>query len=77
MSIAAVNLTGGIRVDQDAQKGSMSYKTFARITRNNPELNPKWVKLRIDGRAGRSRWADSKSAMCVHAQTKLCVRDMP
>ena len=61
MSITAANLTDGIRVDRATQKGSIYdvisvvtqtdnthvTQTFARITRNNPELNPKCVKLRI------------------------------
>ncbi len=64
MSIAAVNLTDGIRVDQATQNGSIYdvisvvtqkdnthvTQTFARITRNNPELNPKCVKLKINGK---------------------------
>ena len=73
MSITAVNLTDGIRVDRATQKGSIYdvisvvtqkdnthvTQTLARITRNNPELNPKCVKLRIKGKGRGTPVADA------------------
>ena len=79
MNITAVNFTDGIRVDQATQKGSIYdvisvvtqkdnthvTQTFARITRNNPELNPKCVKLRINGKGRGTPVADAATLVEV------------
>ena len=73
MSITAANLIDGIRVDRATQKGSVydvvsvvtqkdnthATQTFGRITRNNPELNPKCVKLKINGKGRETPVADA------------------
>ena len=75
MSLTAVNLTDGIRVDQATQKGSVYdvismvtqktnthvTQTFARITRSTPELNPKLAKLRINGKGKETPVADAST----------------
>ncbi len=73
MSITAANLTNGIRVDQATQKGSVydvvsvvTHKdnthvtqTFSCITNNHPELNTKWVKLKINNKGRSTPVADA------------------
>ena len=73
MSVAAVNLTDGIMVDQATQKGSVydvihvvtdgnpaySARVLSRIQTQNPELHPKWVKLRINGKGRPTPVADA------------------
>ena len=69
MSITAVHLTDGIRVNRATQKGSIydvisvvtpkdnthGTQTLARISRNKPELNPKCVNSESMARAGELR----------------------
>ena len=73
MSITGANLTDGIRVDQATQKGSVYdvisvvtqkgnthvTQTFSRVTKSHPELNTKWVKLRINGKGRETPVADA------------------
>lgn len=74
MSITATNLTGGIRVDQATQKGSIRdviqtvtkrsdgshlSQVLSRILEDNPSLNPKCVKLRINGKGRSTPVADA------------------
>ena len=73
MRVTAANLIDGIRVDQPTQKGSVhdvismvtrkdnshATQTFSRITSNHPELHPKCVKLRINGKGRETPVADA------------------
>ena len=73
MSIAATDLTQGIRVDQATQKGSVYdvisiitdkgnthvTQTFSRITKSRDEFNTKCVKLKINGKGKATPVADA------------------
>ena len=74
MSITAANLTDGIRVDQATQKGSLRdviqtltdrrdgshlSQILSRILKDNPSVNPKCVKLRINGKGRETPVADA------------------
>ena len=73
MSVTTANLIDGIRVDQATQKGSVydvitvviggkaaySARVLARLQDNNPELHPKWMQLRINGKGRETPVADA------------------
>jgi hypothetical protein len=73
MSVTAANLTDGIRVDQATQKGSVydviqlvtqgnptySARVLARLGEHHPNLHPKWVKLRNNGKGRGTPVADA------------------
>ena len=73
MSITAANLTDGIRVDQATQKGGVYdviqlvtqggprylAKVLARLDDHHPDLRPKWMKLRINGKGRSTPVADA------------------
>ena len=73
MNSVTTGLTKGIRVDQATQKGSVydvihfvtqgnsgySARTLARLSEQHPELNPKWMKLKINGKGRATRVADA------------------
>lgn len=73
MTITAVNLIDGIRVDQATQKvsvhdvvhficqkpGNYASQTFLRLEKVYPELTPKWCKLRINGKGRETPVADA------------------
>ena len=70
MSITAVNLTDGIRVDRATQKGSVydvihllckkpgnyASQTFSRLEKAYPDLTPKSHKLKINGKGMLQHW---------------------
>ncbi|KAL3157824.1 hypothetical protein ABBQ32_012246 [Trebouxia sp. C0010 RCD-2024] len=73
MSIIAVNIADGIRVDQATQKGSVhdvvhlicqkpgnyASQTFLRLEKVFPELTPKWCKISINGKGKETPVADA------------------
>jgi len=74
MSVTAANLIIGIRVDTASQRGSIRdviqmvtkrrdgshlSQVLSRILKDNPELNPKWVKLKINGKGQLTPVADA------------------
>lgn len=73
MTSVAASLTKGIRVDQATQKGSeydvihfvtkgnsgYSARTLARLSEQHPELNPRWMKLTINGKGRATPVADA------------------
>ena len=80
MNITAANLTDGIRVDKATQKGSVRdviqtvtnrrdgshlSQVLSRILKDNPSLNPKCVKLRINGKGRETSVADAATLIEV------------
>lgn len=73
MSITAANLTDGIRVDQATKQGSVydviqlvtqgdprySARVLARLNEHHPDLHPKWMKLKINGKGRETPVADA------------------
>ena len=79
MSLQAINLTQGIRVDQATQKGSVydviqavlygnvrnSAQTFARLITQHPSISPRCYKLRINGKGRVTPVADAPTLIEV------------
>ncbi|DBB04570.1 TPA: hypothetical protein ACH3X1_012650 [Trebouxia sp. C0004] len=79
MSITAVILTDGIRVDRGTQKGSIydviqlvtqgdprySARVLARLNEHHPDLHPKWMKPKINGKGRDTLVADAATLVEV------------